>query len=126
MCLTRAEANGELRPVPVERHVPRLGREADQRADAQFYGREPGPDSGGARAHRAGEIARQGVVAAGVEKQDVGLGLTLHEALNKIEPHHLELKGRRGREFGVDGHQEIAAVDLQAMAGEVENAGVGA
>ena len=54
------------------------------------------------------------------------LASALHEALDKIEPHHLELEGRGGREFGVDGHQEIAAVDLQAVAGEVEHAGVGA
>ena len=124
--LDEGRSERRVATLPVQRHVPRLSGEADQRAHARFYGRQPRPDSGGARAHRAGEIARQGVIATGVEKQDVGLGLSLHETLDKIEPHHLELEGRGGREFGVHGRQEIAAVDLQAVAGEVEHACIGA
>src|SRR5262249_14872455 len=45
---------------------------------ARFYRRQPAPNLGRTRAHCASQIASQWVVAAGVEKDDVGGGRPLH------------------------------------------------
>ena len=74
----------------------------------------------------AGEVARQRIVAAGVEEQDVGLGLALHGLLHEIETHGLDAQCGGARKLGVHRHEVVHARDLQAVARIVEHAGVGA
>ena len=54
---------------------------------------EPAPDFGRARAHGAGQVTRQRIVAAGVDEEDIGPRLPLHHAMDQIEPYHFEFEG---------------------------------
>ena len=113
---------GRVAAVPVEGDVAGLGGEADQRADARLGGGEPAADIGGAGAHGPRKIARERVVAAGVEEQDIGLRLPLHRALDEVEPDHLEVERRGGICLRVDRDQVVLPAHLQPVPGVEEEA----
>ena len=70
----------------------------------------------------AREIARERVVAAGVEEQDIGLRLPLHRALDEVEPDHLEVERRGGIGLRVDRDQVVLPAHLQPVPGVEEEA----
>ncbi len=113
-------------PVSVEGDAAGLGREADQGADGRLDGGQAARKLGAPRAEDACEIACQRVVAAGVEKNDVGLRIALHGALDEIEADHLEVERPLGQELGVDGHEIVLAADLEPVTAVEENADRGA
>ena len=87
----------------------------------------PRPIAGRARPHRAGEIARQRIVAAGVEDDDrrLALAVDLHLAQHEFELHRLELEVALALELGVDRHQVVLRADLQPVPGVEEQRDVG-
>ena len=81
--------------LAVERDVARLRRVGDERADARLHLRQPLADGGRARAHGARQVARQRIVAAGIEEHDVGLALALE--LHLLE-HEVDARRPRSRD----------------------------
>jgi hypothetical protein len=77
----------------------------------------------GESARGATHAALEGVVAAGVQDDDVdpvlGLGHLLEQ---QVHVHRSDPRGRLGVDVGVDGDEEVASPDLQAVAGIVEEA----
>ena len=124
-CLTSAPANGELRPGPSSATLPGWVEKLMSVPAPASMG-QAAPDLSGARAHGAGEVARQGIVPAGIEKQDVGLGLPLHRPVHEFETHHLEVQGRKVPQLGVHRHQIIVPRHLQPMARIEEHRHLGA
>jgi hypothetical protein len=97
--------------------VSGLRRKADQRADARLGRRQPAPDLGRSRAHRAREVAHERIVTARIEKQDAGLGLPFHHPLHEIEPRRFKIQPGGVLELGVNWNKEVLSADLQAMTG---------
>ena len=106
---------GRVAPGAVEGDVAGLGGEADQGADARFDRCQSSGNRRRSGSEGSGQIACQGVVAAGVEEEDVGLGRSFHHALDELKRHGLELERGGGFELGVDGHEVVLPRDLQSM-----------
>jgi hypothetical protein len=107
--------------------VAGLGGIHDEGAKSGGGGRQPATDASRAGAHRTGEIARERVVAAGIENDDAGLALAidLHLAEYEIELHGLELQVAFAFEFGVGGHEVVLRADLQPVAGVEKQRDIG-
>jgi hypothetical protein len=77
--------------------------------------------------HRPGKIARQRIVATGIEEDDVGLALALelHLPQHEVQGHGFEIEIALVYELGVDRNEVIAAGDLEAVPGVEQQADVG-
>ena len=124
------ERAGKRRVAPraVERDVARLRREADQRADPGFDRGQTVPDLGRARAHGAREVARQRIVAAGVEEEDVGLAPRAPSSRCTRSSRTISKSSAAARrQLGIDRARGSSdAADLQPVPGVEEHAHVGA
>src|SRR5262249_26215827 len=78
-----------------------------------------------ARAHRARQVARERIVATGIEKNDVGLGFTLHLLEHKIQLDGLKIEIPLSIKLGIRGYKIVDTTDLQAMPGVKEDTNVG-
>src|SRR5262245_45346038 len=103
--------------APVKGNVAGLRRIADQRAAASLYLRETAPDGCRACAHSPREVACQGVVAAGIEKQDIGARLALHGPLHEVKAQELEVETGGVLQLSVNRDQVVLAINLQPVPG---------
>src|SRR5262249_16967531 len=78
-----------------------------------------------ARAHRARQVARERIVATGIEKNDVGLGFTLHLLEHKIQLDGLKIEIPLSIKLGIRGYKIVDTTDLQAMPGVKEDTNAG-
>ena len=118
---------GRVAPLAVERDVTGLRRVGDEGAEPGRCRRKAAADPGRASPHRASEIARERIVAAGVEDDDrrLALALDLHLAQYEFEFHRLELEVALALELGVDRHQVALQADLQPVSRVEEERDVG-
>ena len=125
--LGQRRREGRVARRAVHRHVAGLGRVGDERPDARLQLRKPLAECRRARAHAARERARQRVVAAGIEEDDVGLRLApeLHLLQDEVDRHGLEVEIALARELRVDRDQEVAPAHLQPVPGVEQHRHVG-
>ena len=111
---------GAVAVVTVERDAARLGRKRNQRACRRLHLRQ----AAGRRVHAA--VAER-IVAAGIEQQQIDLGARLLQFVeNSGEPDALQEHVAIIHRIGIDRHQIVQPVGLDAMAGVIEQRDVGA
>ena len=105
----------------------RLCRVGNEGADPRLHVGQAAADAGRAGSHGTGEIARQRVVATGIEEDDVGLAfaLELHLPQHEVQGHGLEIEVALVYELGIDRNEVIAAGDLEAVPCVEQQADVG-
>ena len=110
-----------VRTLAVQRHVVRLGGIGDQGADAAADPRQPAADGGRAgRPHAARQVARQRIVAAGIQQHDVGARLALQLIEDGVQLDCLEIQVRLVLQLGIHRHQVVGAAHLQPVPGVEE------
>ena len=117
MWRSSAAAKGELRPAPSIATAPGAVEKAmnEPRVESNCASPASATPSGSARC--GCRLLHERVVAAGIEEHQAGLGLLLHDVEDVVDRHRLEPQLHRRVEPGIDRHDEVAAVDLQAVAG---------
>ena len=103
-----------------------LRRETDERALTRLHGCEASPHRSRAGAEGSREIARQRIVAARIQHDDIGVNFAFHRALHKVKPHRLKVEGGRFNQVGINGNKVVLATHLQAMADIEEQRQLGA
>jgi len=75
---------------------------------------------------RPREIAREWIVAAGIEEHDAGLALAfkLHLLQHKVERNGFKIEITLALQLSIDRHEMVAARHLQSVAGIEQQAGV--
>ncbi|CEJ12692.1 hypothetical protein BN1110_02993 [bacterium YEK0313] len=104
--------------------IVRLGGIDDDHAADLLVG-EAEIEHGAARRGAALQPFRHWIVAAGVEDHDLQPGDAGQRVARDIEPDHFEADRDVVLDLGVDRHQEVAAFALNAVAGIIEQRGVG-
>jgi hypothetical protein len=107
-------------PGAIQRDVPGLGRERDERTDASINSRQTAREPGRAGRLRLRQVLRERVVAAGVENHDAAAGRARQISEQGIEWHQSRARIGLLLNPGVDRKQIVLATDLQAVAGEIE------
>ena len=125
ICRSSAEAKGELRPAPSIATEPGAVENAMKEPRVEFELREAGERDRRSVGRRAAEAAREGIVAAGIEKHQAGFRLLFHDVEDIVDLHRFEPELGGHVEPGIDRHDEVAPVDLQAVAGIVEQPDAG-
>lgn len=120
----QGRGEGAVAAGAVERHLAGLGGVDDHHARRRLDARKPAAD--GDRTAYLGEAGGKRIVAAGIEKDDAGRRVPHHLFQHQFQLHRLEIEIGFGAELGVDWSEEIAAVDLEAVAGIVKEADIGA
>jgi len=108
------------RRVAVQGLLALLGRELDQRRAVR---RDPGEAAGanvprGVRQMHAGE---EGIVPASIDDDEPELPHAAHGGDQPVEGDRLILDIAVGGEPGIDGNEVIDAVELEAVAGEIDD-----
>ena len=111
--------------VAVQRHLVRRGSEGNIGADAAFDPPKALADRDGARAHGAGQIARQRIVAARIQDHEAGAVAYLHLRQDGLHGDQLKLNVRLMFERRIDRHDIVLTADLQAMPGIEEQRHMG-
>ena len=113
--------------LAVERGLSRAGGKCDQRAFAGFHFGKPGLNVDAAGGLGGADFRGERVVAAGVEKHQLDLGVAhgLFECDIDVDG-SAELDVHFGFEVGIDGQQIVGAVHRDAVAGIEEQRDIGA
>ena len=108
----------------VGRDIVRLGRIDDDHAADLLVG-EAEIEHGAACRGPALQPLGHWIVAAGVDDHDLEAGDAGERVARSVEPDHLEPDRNVVLDLGVDGHQEIASLALDAVAGIIEQRRIG-
>src|SRR5262245_28950674 len=119
--LLQRRREGRVAPRSIACNGARLGRIGNERAKARRDRCKTAVLAHPARAHRARQVARERIVATGIQKDDVGLGIALHLLEHKIELDGLKIEIPFGLKLGIRGYKIVETADLQAMAGVKED-----
>ena len=107
--------------VAIESNVTGLGGVGDHRADARFDAGETAAEiHRPAHRHAACKRLGQGVVAAGIEKHQIGRPVAVHLPQDRRQLDGAEIEVRLIVELGIDRREIIGAIDLQTMTGVIE------
>ena len=115
---------GTVAAGAVERNFAGLGGVDDHHAGGGLDAGEPAPDI--ERPADLREIGGKRVVAAGIEEDEAGRGVPHHVLQHEVELDGFEIEVGFGFELRIDRREEVPLVDLQTVAGIIEEADIGA
>ena len=126
ICLSSAVAKGELRPAPSMATEPGAVEKAMNEPRVELNCASPASAAADRLVAVRFSLRTNGLLRQASRNTRLVVGLLFHDVEDVVDLHRFEPKLGRHVEPGIDRHDEVAAVDLQAVAGIVEQPDAGA